>query len=293
MQTALQTYREKREDGFTLIELLVAILITGILSAIAIPAFLNQRKSAVDSSVQSDVANAAKQVETLITKAGATSKNFDGTQYQANQTTPVVVANTDGVLLMSNGVSSAVPATNVLSQLKVSDGTTVTISGNTHGYCIKGVNEGGDVSTSGVRYASLSSGMVKDDDTCVNGLVAASLSEKEVEQVEAQGTTVTGNLRDLRSGELTTATYTVNYIWKADTQEMTYTVQLSEQATGTARLSFARATGGGGPLIEAELVDGFASGSKSFIHYGDDELVFELEWSTADHNYGEKFWSFA
>lgn len=51
--------RQNGEKGFTLIELLVVIIIIGILAAIAIPAFLNQRQKAWGSQVESDIKNAA------------------------------------------------------------------------------------------------------------------------------------------------------------------------------------------------------------------------------------------
>ncbi len=70
----LNNLRRRAEDekGFTLIELLVVILIIGILAAIAIPAFLNQRNKAYDAQAKSNIKTAQVAEETYSTDNNGT-----------------------------------------------------------------------------------------------------------------------------------------------------------------------------------------------------------------------------
>jgi type IV pilus assembly protein PilA len=100
-------HRRHDEDGFTLIELLVVIIIIGILAAIAIPVFLNQRQKGYDAQAKSDVRNMATAEETYLTDnptgytASIPALSAEGFKESANTNTPAAIAHTDKYYCLS------------------------------------------------------------------------------------------------------------------------------------------------------------------------------------------------
>lgn len=101
------------EEGFTLIELLVVMLILGILAAIAIPAFFNQKEKAHDSSAKEEAHTAQIAMETCGTENNGSYAECDAGRLEEIEKT-----------LGKNG--NAVTATSTATSYKVTveDGTT-------------------------------------------------------------------------------------------------------------------------------------------------------------------------
>jgi type IV pilus assembly protein PilA len=136
MLARIRKAQEEHEGGFTLIELLVVIIIIGILAAIAIPVFLNQRKKGWDSAVKSDLKNAATAQETYMTDNGHYTLTIgdltaDGFKFSAGSNYDGgTVTDFDNYVLYDGGTPPA---------------ATTTAADATGGYCMDATSASGTV----------------------------------------------------------------------------------------------------------------------------------------------------
>ena len=142
--------RQNGEAGFTLVELIIVMVIIGLLAAIAVPLYLNQRRRAWISATESDLNSAITAVNTVAADSVSGAKD---------------------VSVDKNGVCGPKSSCNILlntkdtgQRINTSDGVTITLKVNGDTFTLEAKHTGITGNDAKVTYDSSTGATTKGAD---------------------------------------------------------------------------------------------------------------------------------